>query len=191
MSDSFVRLQCPGCGAKLEVYPDMERFACGYCGGEILAQRRGGTVALKAVVAAIRQVQKGTDRTAAELALVRLEKELAALRAKGAAISQEVEADLVMSSARCANMTGSLVFGVLLTVIGLATLPAGGCAFVFLVPGVVFLAWWFTVFENSKGPKAERLQREQSRPQRVQDIASQIASIENQIEETKQALSSE
>ena len=72
MADHFINLNCANCGAKLEIYDDMERFACGYCGTELIAQRRGGTVALRAVTEAIKKVQIGTDKTAAELALLRL-----------------------------------------------------------------------------------------------------------------------
>lgn len=82
MSESFVNLNCTNCGAKLDVYGDMERFACGYCGTQMVVQRRGGTVALKALAEAIQKVQIGTDRTAAELALVRLEKEREELKAQ-------------------------------------------------------------------------------------------------------------
>jgi DNA-directed RNA polymerase subunit RPC12/RpoP len=81
MTPHFINLNCTNCGAKLDVHDDddMERFACGYCGTEIIVQRRGGTVALKALTAAIIKVQTGTDKTAAELALARYEKEIAAL----------------------------------------------------------------------------------------------------------------
>jgi DNA-directed RNA polymerase subunit RPC12/RpoP len=81
MSDHFINLTCANCGGQLEVYDDMERFACGYCGSEMLVQRRGGTVALKAITEAIKQVQVGTDKTAAELAIVRLNKDLEKLMA--------------------------------------------------------------------------------------------------------------
>jgi DNA-directed RNA polymerase subunit RPC12/RpoP len=76
MPEHFINLNCANCGGKLEVYDDMDRFACGYCGTQMLVQRRGGTVAIKAVTDAIEKVQVGTDKTAAELALVRLQKEL-------------------------------------------------------------------------------------------------------------------
>jgi DNA-directed RNA polymerase subunit RPC12/RpoP len=75
MPDHFINLSCANCGGKLEVYDTMDRFACAYCGTEMLVQRRGGTVALKVVAEAIQKVQKGVDKTAAELAIVRLEKE--------------------------------------------------------------------------------------------------------------------
>jgi DNA-directed RNA polymerase subunit RPC12/RpoP len=75
MSETFINLNCANCGAKLDVYDDMERFACGYCGAEMIVQRRGGTVALKAVTEAIKKVAVGTDKMAAELALARLNQE--------------------------------------------------------------------------------------------------------------------
>ena len=81
MTDHFINLNCANCGAKVDVYDDLDRFACGYCGTESMVQRRG-TVALKAVTEAVKKVQIGTDKTAAELALVRLEKELRALKAE-------------------------------------------------------------------------------------------------------------
>ena len=82
MSDHFINLNCTNCGGKLEIYEDMDRFACGYCGTEQIVQRRGGAVALKAVTEAIQKVQIAADKTAAELALVRLERELLELRRK-------------------------------------------------------------------------------------------------------------
>ncbi len=75
-------LKCPSCGSGLEVSPDMERFSCEYCGTEQMVQRRGGTVSLKLITDAISKVQAGTDKTAAELALVCLQQELADLNAK-------------------------------------------------------------------------------------------------------------
>lgn len=77
-----ITLKCPSCGATLDVSPDMERFSCGYCGIEQIVQRRGGAVSLKLITDAISRVQTGTDRTAAELALVRLQQELALVDAK-------------------------------------------------------------------------------------------------------------
>jgi len=73
MSDKFVNLSCANCGAKLEIYNDMDRFACGFCGAEMLVHRRGGTVALKVVMNAAKKVRIATDKTAPESAIVRLE----------------------------------------------------------------------------------------------------------------------
>ena len=78
----MVSLKCANYGGDLEIYGDMERFACGYCGSEQIVERRGGTIGLRLVVDAVARVQVGTDKTAAELALVRLDKELATDRAQ-------------------------------------------------------------------------------------------------------------
>ncbi len=76
MLSPFITLNCPNCGGRLEIYDEIDRFACSFCGSEMLVQRRGGTVALKRVETAIRKVQVGTDKTAAELAMPRLRAEL-------------------------------------------------------------------------------------------------------------------
>ena len=77
----IVNLKCSNCGGALDISSDMQRFACGYCGSEQIVERRGGTIALRQVVDSVARVQIGTDKTAAELALVRLDKELGIARA--------------------------------------------------------------------------------------------------------------
>ena len=51
-------------------------------GTELVAQRRGGTVALKTVTEVIKQVQVGTDTIAAELAITRYGKDLDVIRGR-------------------------------------------------------------------------------------------------------------
>ncbi len=53
----------------------MDRFACGYCGTEIAVQRRGGTIVLKSITQAVKNMPTGADKTSAELALMRLKEE--------------------------------------------------------------------------------------------------------------------
>jgi ribosomal protein S27E len=106
MTEKFVALKCQSCGASLEVYDDMERFACGYCGTEMIVQRRGGTVALKAVAEAIHRVQIGTDKTAAELALARYQSECNELRARRKVLSAKQSSDMT----KCFVIGGIAVF---------------------------------------------------------------------------------
>jgi predicted RNA-binding Zn-ribbon protein involved in translation (DUF1610 family) len=100
-----IPLKCPSCGAKLEISADMDQFACGYCGTELFIQRKGGTVALKPLTDAINKVQVGTDKTAAELAIPRLQEDLKQLYAEKAAYEQNCQwsiltkqCDLIMLS---------------------------------------------------------------------------------------------
>ena len=76
----FVTLTCPSCGGRLEITKDVERFACAHCGQEHIVKRSGGMVSLSPVVDALKKVGVGVDKTAAELAIVRLQKEIATLR---------------------------------------------------------------------------------------------------------------
>ena len=77
MSVQLINSRCGNCGTWLEIYPDMSRFACGQCGTEFFVERRGGTIALKTVPSSAYRAHGATDRIAAELALSRLDRELA------------------------------------------------------------------------------------------------------------------
>lgn len=76
-----ISLKCSNCGANLEITNEMSTFACGYCGASQIVERSGGTVSLKLLTTAISNVQIGTDKTAAELAINRLKDELRELEA--------------------------------------------------------------------------------------------------------------
>jgi predicted RNA-binding Zn-ribbon protein involved in translation (DUF1610 family) len=71
------KLSCSSCGSALQIASDIENFACAYCGTNQIVERAGGVVRLKSVTQAIGRVQVGTDKTAAELALNRLNVEIA------------------------------------------------------------------------------------------------------------------
>jgi len=78
----FVTLSCPSCRGRLEITQDIERFACAHCGREHVVKRSGGIVSLSPVIDAIRKVEIGVDKTAAELAIVLLQKEIADVRGR-------------------------------------------------------------------------------------------------------------
>lgn len=80
----ILSLSCANCSAPLEIDGDTERFVCAYCGSAQVLERKGGTVSLKKVESAIHAVQRGTDRTAAELAIPRLTRERDEVRAERA-----------------------------------------------------------------------------------------------------------
>lgn len=94
MSD-FVTLTCPTCGAKLQITNDVERFACSHCRNEHIIRRSGGIVSIAKVVDGLAQVQVGTDRTAAELAIVRLKKEIQELESRKINRSREANGEII------------------------------------------------------------------------------------------------
>lgn len=73
----LLKLSCASCLAPLEIGDDLERFTCSYCGAAQIVERSGGAIATRTIETAIKAVQRGTDRTAAELAIPRLTRELA------------------------------------------------------------------------------------------------------------------
>jgi hypothetical protein len=73
-------MNCASCSAPIQIKPEITQFVCAYCGSSQIVDRSGGVVTLNLVADAIHQVQRGTDRTAAELALVRLRKKQSILQ---------------------------------------------------------------------------------------------------------------
>jgi ribosomal protein S27AE len=88
----FVTLTCPSCGGKLEITPEIDRFACGHCGNEHIVRRGGGIISIVPVVEGLREVRAGVDRTASELAIIRLKQELAELNNTYTAYQREMAA---------------------------------------------------------------------------------------------------
>lgn len=73
----LLKLSCVNCLAPLEIGEDLERFTCSYCGTAQIVERSAGVIATRKIETALKAVQRGTDRTAAELAVPRLTRELA------------------------------------------------------------------------------------------------------------------
>lgn len=75
----FITLTCPTCGAKLKLNNSLSLLVCASCGNEHMIHRDGGAIYLAPLAQDVRQIRIGTDKTAAELAVSRLTKELDAL----------------------------------------------------------------------------------------------------------------
>ncbi|SFG54313.1 hypothetical protein SAMN05518865_113188 [Duganella sp. CF458] len=78
----ILSLKCVNCGAGLEVKEDINDFACGYCGVQQHVERSGGIVSLRRLEEALDDVKLGTNRAASELALTRLQADVAAICAR-------------------------------------------------------------------------------------------------------------
>ena len=123
----MLKLACVNCGAPLEIGEDLDVFACGFCGSQQRVERKGGIVALKRVELAIKAVQRGTDRTAAELALPRLRRELAEVVAeRDAAVATVVERRA--GAARGRTWLALIVFFAILIIGPVITAAIGGAS---------------------------------------------------------------
>jgi DNA-directed RNA polymerase subunit RPC12/RpoP len=158
-----LKLSCVGCGAPLDIVTDLDTFACSYCGLQQQVERKGGVVALKRFEAAINAVQRGTDRTAAELALVRLTKEVAdgeAKRKLAIAMLTEKRDKADGSRLRMAMFAFFVAAVVLMVLTGQLVDKFGvtgvvSALLMFVATVVVPLAIAFKVFNNSPVSDAE------------------------------------
>jgi hypothetical protein len=171
MSAIPISMSCANCGAPLIVTPDVEKFHCGFCGSQLMVERKGGTVALKKIEPAIQRVQVGTDKTAAEHALVRLEKELRELEGRYGAFG----GDRYTRRIGCAATVGvfCLILGGVMLVMDrfdrIAAIPA------FVIGGVLLLYAFMS--ENPSQPEEEELK-------------AQIETVKRQIAETRRTVES-
>lgn len=127
MSDKFITLKCQSCGGKLDVYDDMKRFACGYCGNEMLVQRRGGTVSLEKVVEVFEKVEISTNKATAEMAIARIGIEKDELVDKLTAMNDGLEKTLYVIGGAYALVVAPLCWYHMrwLWVVAIVTIPAG------------------------------------------------------------------
>jgi ribosomal protein S27AE len=112
----FVTLSCPSCGGKLQIGHEIDRFACSHCGNEHVVKRSGGIVSLEPVIERLTKVQVGVDKTASELALVRLEKEIGPILSEIYWIKDGSLTDPSLKSIRR---------NIFLGIIGIAVVPIG------------------------------------------------------------------
>jgi len=103
MPSEVVALTCSACGASLEIGPSLDVFACAYCHATLRVQRSGGTISLEQIAGALDSVRTGVERTAAELALQRIDREI-----------EQLLAGAETSRARHDNLGGALFAGLLL-----------------------------------------------------------------------------
>jgi len=110
---NIITLTCPTCGGKLQITPDIDRFACAHCGNEHIVKRSEGLVALQPLAASLSGLQRATDRAATELGLRRANEELGAIEARHAAAGNRLaEARLAIQQGRRRTL-GLLLAGAL------------------------------------------------------------------------------
>lgn len=143
----FVSLTCPSCGSRLQVTNDLDTFACSYCGNELRVRRAGGIVALQPVMESLGRVEQGiqhigdgVDTTASELAIQRLDREIAQARQR-------------LDQTPGSNPRGAIALTILGAIGVLGTLSGGNAeggaviAWTMLIWGAV---WWWRAQTRAK-----------------------------------------
>ena len=70
------KLDCPSCGATLNIPDGLEKCTCEYCGSQSQVTRGGGIVELQTLLKTVSTIEKHTSRAADELSLARATKTL-------------------------------------------------------------------------------------------------------------------
>lgn len=109
-----VSLKCASCGAALQVTPDLDLFACRYCGVQQQVHHSGGTVALKLLEAVVQDVQKNTERAASELTVRRLREDVSKIEDELGELEKKRNAAVTFT-----GMHG--FYAVLLAILGMLT----------------------------------------------------------------------
>jgi hypothetical protein len=162
----ILTLTCPTCGGRLQITHDIERFACAHCGNEHLVRRGTGVVTLAPVVESMDGLRRATDRTASELAIRRIQEDLAGMEAARG----EIEARLAQGKAKLAehdrlkqNLTESRNIGIAGVVLfvgyGIAESQARSqgnpdvrlfCAYPLLAFAAIGVYWWLVTIWRAR-----------------------------------------
>ena len=68
-------MTCKNCGGKIQINKDADQVLCQFCGSEYLLSFNEGAVSIKFLSEGIKKIAVSTDKTASELALVRIKNE--------------------------------------------------------------------------------------------------------------------
>jgi DNA-directed RNA polymerase subunit RPC12/RpoP len=129
----FITLTCPTCGGKLQITPEIDRFACAHCGKEHLVKRSEGVIAIQPLADSLTGLQRATARAAAELGLRRANEELAGIEARHSSASRaQVEARQALKHGQVRKR--SLLLASILTIPGVL-FCVGGAMVSYLLMG--------------------------------------------------------
>lgn len=153
-SSDFITLTCPTCGGKLEITPDVERFACKFCGNEHYVQRNSGSISLAPMVESLKRVEgkfdqvlSGSDRAVAEKTIQRLKDEMPAFERSVA----QKQSELKNNSRKPKNVLPTILISIPIPAL---LFLAGGCVFGIIddpSAGVGVIILWISVILISLG----------------------------------------
>jgi len=176
MSD-FITLTCPSCGGRLEITKSIERFSCAHCGTEHMVKRGGGIVHLEPV---LEKVSEGVGKTASELALTRLEKEIESIQIK-IKKQQKVVDDLNLKVQNLKSPVTNIAMGfagVTFIILGVVIIFSNKflfCSVIAIVVGILVTYVAITTFGKDDNQFTDQLIREQKKLNRLIEQRSELS----------------
>ena len=83
----FIALTCPSCGGGLEIPDGAITFSCKHCGTQYMVKNTEGAISLS-VLGELKGIRSGTDKTASELAIKRLNEDIATAHRVGSPLDR-------------------------------------------------------------------------------------------------------
>ena len=132
-----LNLKCQGCGATLEVAPEMERISCGYCRTDHVVSRSRGTAPPSLINDSTAKTQVGTDKATAESPTSRLRRDLSsATRKYQDSLERENKSHEFNMSSFPSLLGLIIVVGIILALSGLIVVGLSAS----LIPAAIFYA---------------------------------------------------
>lgn len=150
----LITLTCPTCGARLKVTDQIHLLHCRNCGNEHMVVRNAESIYLAPIAQDVRGIRVGVDKTAAELAMTRLSKEMEALEMRRQHIERQAANSIIPPDFWEKFFARSSGIALLIGVVSLIVSQYG---FAFAVGGffVVVLIGYF-VFSETRLNRADR-----------------------------------
>lgn len=151
----FLTLTCPTCGAKLKLNEKIHLLVCASCGNEHMVHRDGGSIYLAPIAQDVRQIRVGVDKTAAELAVVRLTKELQELDGVMAETKQLSLAEFAKRPPIMSFLSLAMVTSIVIIIVGASSRSEGLAAFATIA--LIGLIIWNDRVNRSHKQEGERV----------------------------------
>lgn len=181
----FITLSCPNCGGKLQITPDIERFACEFCGYEHLVRRSGGMVSLEPVVQMMGQITNSfshvgtrmnklsfnTEKQAAELTIKRLKEEIAELQTSLGAYNEGSQNVLIAGGIFLSISGAAIMIGIMdIIPMSISLIVAGIC-----VPiGIIIMASSKNAGKREKEALQQQIRQKEIELQRNYEFVRQF-----------------
>jgi ribosomal protein S27E len=148
MSPRLLSLNCPNCGANITFDNTLAQFACSYCGASIAVRTEGGAVSLHKLSETVERIESHTERAAAELAIARYEKEIAALESQ----LQSVE------SPRHLRTGVGCIVAILAAMLAFSVATTPGQTGIAVLSGLGAIAFGIYVYRSSNSTESDAIQ---------------------------------
>ncbi len=137
----LITLTCPACGAKLKLVDNINLLVCATCGNEHMVHRGGGAIYLGPITQDVRQIRVGVDKTAAELTVARLTKEIKELDDQLDVVMMRIDDEWVDSGPSKVN----LCIGALFALLAIGALLAQWWAIAIACAAIAAVIWFLAI----------------------------------------------